>query len=414
MRNYVAVDIEATTGDTAVAQIIEIAILVIRDGQIHYQFESLVNPEMLIPPDIKELTGITDAMVASAPKFHEISDKIWDILQNEIFISHKTDFDYQLLQNYFARMGKELKLKTLCTFKLSQKLFEDLPSYSLSYMCRFLGIPAKNHHRAFADANMLFQLTEQLLPLFIGRAHTSVYLPHHQKILNKVPALPGMVEIHTKSEATKVHSCENMQLWLKDHLALSWDKKEYINDIAEIFYKTTGSFMASCLKTPQIKNPKYVIYQFYNSNGLIQLAWGKYIRYKPALLYFTDKPSCMQKFMLIKNELKHLHYFAIKGEDKTQVVRKNNLMAEILSKHIPRNESLLFRSFHKLQNRYTYVHIKGQKYYAIFESDKAIIKKNELPSVPYKKLTPTPYMQFLKAWQVIKNQRYKTDLILNV
>src|SRR5690625_4838140 len=96
---YVVVDIETTghsveNGD----RIIQIGAVVIERGKIVDTFSSFVNPNMEIPTFIKELTGITDEMVASAPTFHKLIPMILQMLENSAFVAHNVQFDRSFLE----------------------------------------------------------------------------------------------------------------------------------------------------------------------------------------------------------------------------------------------------------------------------------------------------------------------------
>ncbi|MDP4188342.1 MAG: exonuclease domain-containing protein, partial [Bacteroidota bacterium] len=69
---YSIVDVETTGGSPKTSKITEIAIFRYDGQQICDEFSTLVNPEQPIPPFITQLTGISDEMVAGAPKFYEI------------------------------------------------------------------------------------------------------------------------------------------------------------------------------------------------------------------------------------------------------------------------------------------------------------------------------------------------------
>jgi len=73
---YSVVDIETTGNGYRGQKITEISIFIFDGEKIVDEFTSLVNPEQKIPHFITNLTGITDAMVRTAPKFYEIAKKI--------------------------------------------------------------------------------------------------------------------------------------------------------------------------------------------------------------------------------------------------------------------------------------------------------------------------------------------------
>ncbi|RMF21042.1 MAG: DNA polymerase III subunit epsilon, partial [Bacteroidetes bacterium] len=85
---YAIVDIETTGGRPSRDKITEIAV-VLHDGlRILERFETLLNPETPIPYGITELTGITNEMVAEAPKFYEVARKIVEMTEGAVFVAH--------------------------------------------------------------------------------------------------------------------------------------------------------------------------------------------------------------------------------------------------------------------------------------------------------------------------------------
>jgi len=65
---FAVVDLETTGWTPEAAAITEIGAVRVRDGRRQGEFASLVNPGTAVPPSIEDLTGITDWMLASAPR----------------------------------------------------------------------------------------------------------------------------------------------------------------------------------------------------------------------------------------------------------------------------------------------------------------------------------------------------------
>ena len=74
--HYVIVDVETTGGSPKQSKITEIAMYKYDGSQIIDELISLINPEQPIPEFIVRLTGITNHMVAEAPKFYELAKDI--------------------------------------------------------------------------------------------------------------------------------------------------------------------------------------------------------------------------------------------------------------------------------------------------------------------------------------------------
>lgn len=127
------------------------------------QFVSLVNPEKPIQPFVVNLTGINNKMLRNAPKFYEVAKRIIEITDGCVLIAHNTSFDYRILRTEFKNLGYVFERQTLCTVQLSKKMFPEQPSHSLGKLCKSLGIPFSNRHRADGDALATVKLFEMLL-----------------------------------------------------------------------------------------------------------------------------------------------------------------------------------------------------------------------------------------------------------
>ena len=164
---FAIVDIETCGGrfEFRKGRITEICIL-IHDGlQVVEKFSTLVNPECYISPFFTNLTGITNDMVANAPKFHEIAKKIIDLTENKVFVAHNVGFDYGFIREEFASLGYNYKRDTLCTVRLSRKLIPGKKSYSLGNLCDSLDISNEARHRAEGDAVATAKLFDILMQL---------------------------------------------------------------------------------------------------------------------------------------------------------------------------------------------------------------------------------------------------------
>ncbi len=165
---FAIVDIETTGGSPGRDRITEIAIF-LHDGlRVVDEFSSLVNPETIIPHYITQLTGITNAMVADAPRFYSIGRRVVEMTQDAYFVAHNASFDYRFVQNEYKRLGYDYNRKTLCTVKLTRKHLPGFSSYSLGSICGNLGISINGRHRAAGDA----LATAKLLEVILGRVPT--------------------------------------------------------------------------------------------------------------------------------------------------------------------------------------------------------------------------------------------------
>lgn len=160
---YAVIDIETTGGKYNEEGITEIAIHKFDGMDIIDSFVSLVNPEKEIQPFVVNLTGINNKMLRNAPKFYEVAKRIVEITNGCVLVAHNSSFDYRILRTEFRRLGYDFDIPTLCTVELSKLLIPGLESYSLGKLCRNIGIPVSDRHRADGDALATVKLLKILL-----------------------------------------------------------------------------------------------------------------------------------------------------------------------------------------------------------------------------------------------------------
>ncbi|WP_394193559.1 exonuclease domain-containing protein [Pseudoalteromonas atlantica] len=157
-RIYSVVDIETTGSLKGGNRITEIGMVKVQHGKVIETWSTLVNPQMRIPKFIVSLTGITDTMVATAPRFCEIADTLLHKLQGSIFVAHNVNFDYGFIRKECEMAGHYFKMPKLCTVVESRKAFPGLKSYSLGNLSKHFELALTNHHRALADATATAEL----------------------------------------------------------------------------------------------------------------------------------------------------------------------------------------------------------------------------------------------------------------
>jgi DNA polymerase-3 subunit epsilon len=108
---YTVVDIETTGNGYKGSKITEISIFSFDGKVVLNEFTTLINPERNIPNFITNLTGITNAMVKSAPKFYEVAKKIEEMTKDSVFVAHNVNFDYNIIHEEFKNLGFNFKRK---------------------------------------------------------------------------------------------------------------------------------------------------------------------------------------------------------------------------------------------------------------------------------------------------------------
>lgn len=203
--NFAIIDVETTGGKFNEEGITEIAIHRYDGIDVVDSFISLINPEREIQPYVANLTGINTGMLKNAPKFYEVAKRVVEIMEGCIMVAHNSSFDYRIIRNEFYRLGYPFEMPTLCTVELSKTLLPGLESYSLGKLCRNIGIPMSDRHRANGDALATIKLFEILLQKdkdklivkkTIKRGNERDLSSKLLKILDSLPTSPGVFYFH--------------------------------------------------------------------------------------------------------------------------------------------------------------------------------------------------------------------------
>lgn len=158
--SVVFLDLETTGANPATDRITEVAIVKVTDGVLEYQWSTLVDPGVPIPPMIQRFTGITDEMVRGAPTFAAIADELRARLAGSLFAAHNARFDYGFLKNEFRRRGEDFSARVLCTVKLSRALYPGHPRHGLDALIERHGLTCSARHRALGDARVLWDFVQ--------------------------------------------------------------------------------------------------------------------------------------------------------------------------------------------------------------------------------------------------------------
>lgn len=153
--SYVVLDLETTGGNATLDRITEIAAVRIDNGVETARWSTLVNPGVRIPPFIQSLTGITDAMVEGAPTFAQVAKPLLELLDGAVFVAHNVRFDHGFVLNELARLEKPLKVKTLCTVRLSRRLYPQHKGHGLDAILQRHGLQTQARHRAMGDVEVV-------------------------------------------------------------------------------------------------------------------------------------------------------------------------------------------------------------------------------------------------------------------
>ena len=163
---FVVVDLETTGGSPAGAQITEVGAVRVRAGVVEGTFATLVNPQAAIPPFIAVLTGITDAMVASAPSIREVLPAFLEFAHGAVLVAHNAPFDLGFLRSACASTGCRWPgFDSLDTARLARRVLtrDEAPDCRLATLARVFRAEVTPCHRALADAQATVDVLHGLL-----------------------------------------------------------------------------------------------------------------------------------------------------------------------------------------------------------------------------------------------------------
>ena len=149
---FVVFDIETTGLSPKNCGITEIGAVRVAGGELKDTFSTFVDPEMRIPPNIVSLTGITQDMVAGAPKTKEALEKFWEYVgDTKCLVAHNASFDTSFIFGKSNELGIEFKADVLDSVAVARAALPDIKSHKLNILAKHYKIPLK-HHRAMNDA----------------------------------------------------------------------------------------------------------------------------------------------------------------------------------------------------------------------------------------------------------------------
>ncbi|NLL46787.1 MAG: PolC-type DNA polymerase III [Clostridiales bacterium] len=163
----VAFDIETTGLDSGRDRITEIGAVRCKNGEITERFQTFVDPEMRIPANITQLTGISDLDVKGAPKLKEALKAFIDFAGDAPLCAHNADFDMGFIVKGLERVGLDYNPVSLDTLVMSQNLLPELRKHKLDIVAAHLGLPDFNHHRAVDDAVTVGHMLAKFIPRLI-------------------------------------------------------------------------------------------------------------------------------------------------------------------------------------------------------------------------------------------------------
>lgn len=151
------------------------AVLIDAAGRRLAEHSILINPEQALDPVITKITGLTDADLATAPRFADVLPEVRAAFEGaDLMVAHNLPFDRFVLELELRRAGVEdfpWPRHSLCTVQTYRPFWGKRPRLIELYPA-VLGRPLAQTHRAADDCAALAEIVveEKLLELFSAAA----------------------------------------------------------------------------------------------------------------------------------------------------------------------------------------------------------------------------------------------------
>ncbi len=182
---FIIFDLETTGLKPANEEITEIAATLVEGGAVIDTFQTYVNPHKPIPPEITELTGISDETVRDAPELEEALSRFFDFAKDDILVAHNAGFDMSFLKTACKRLGIEREFTYIDTLEMARIMLPHLGKHKLNVLAKELQAGPFDHHRASEDASVLARIWLKLIERMKNDLHGT-------KISDINPLLAGM------------------------------------------------------------------------------------------------------------------------------------------------------------------------------------------------------------------------------
>ena len=168
----VCFDIETTGLKVTQEAITEIGAVRLRNGEIVETFQTFVDPERRLTPEIIGLTGITDDMLRGAPKLKDALTAFLAFAGDAPLAAHNAEFDISFIRAGCRKCSIPFEPTYIDTLILAQNLLPGLGKYKLDIVAEHLQLPQFNHHRASDDAVPVAQMLTKFFPMLEERGVT--------------------------------------------------------------------------------------------------------------------------------------------------------------------------------------------------------------------------------------------------
>ncbi len=177
--NLAFVDIETTGFDLEKHEIIELAVVLVRqlgtegkDFEVIEELEFKIKPEHIgsADPQSLKVNGYDEGAWIFASSLADVMKVFAEKTENAIFVAHNLTFDFSFIEKAFQKTGVENKMfyPKLDTISMAYaKLHKNLSveKFRLQKLCEHFGIENPKAHTALSDTRTLFEVYKRLMSL---------------------------------------------------------------------------------------------------------------------------------------------------------------------------------------------------------------------------------------------------------
>ena len=237
----------------------EIAVLETSGFVLTGQWSTLLNPGTRVPGAIQALTGITQDMVDGAPRFAQIAEELYERLAGRLFVAHNARFDYGFLRREFERAGLKYLAKTLCTVRLSRRLYPQAAGHDLDSLIERHGLECEARHRALPDAGVLWQFLRsaagdhggEVIGVAARQIARQPALPPHldRAAIDEIPEAPGVYLFYEGETPLYIGKSRSMRSRVLQHFIAtsSWTPR-----VRRIEWQRTAGELGALLREAEL------------------------------------------------------------------------------------------------------------------------------------------------------------------
>ncbi|MBK5376872.1 3'-5' exonuclease [Pseudomonas sp. TH43] len=164
MERIAVIDFETTgLSPNSSCRATEIAVVMLENGRIVERYQSLMNAGVRVPAFIEQLTGISNAMLRTAPPAEQVMNEVNEFVGCTPLVAHNASFDQKFWDFELGRIKRTRLQNFACSLLLARRLMPAAPNHKLGTLTIFARLPHTGQaHRAMADAEMAANLMAHL------------------------------------------------------------------------------------------------------------------------------------------------------------------------------------------------------------------------------------------------------------